>query len=89
MEKTFELELLAREFQHKFAILGANLATKYVESQTTGDIKIPSFMVEQQKMQYVTDTIHSFLSKGIFDEEYEKAWEEVKDKIPDNYSTLM
>ena len=89
METTFELELLAREFQHKYAILGANLAMKYVESQTTGDIKIPSFIVEQQKMQYVSDTIHSYMAKGTFNEEYEKAWEEVKDKIPDNYSTLL
>ena len=89
MEKTFELELLAREFQHKYAILGAHLALQYQEQQTSGDVKIPDYMVEQQKMKYVSDTIHDYMSKGIFDEEYEKAYESIKDKLPDNYSTLM
>lgn len=89
METTFEKELLAREFQHRFAILGADLAQQYVKEQTTGDVVIPAFMVEQQKMQYVTNTIHEYLEKGTFESEYEKAWDKIKDVIPDNYSTLM
>ena len=87
--ETLEQELLLREFQHRYAILGAQLAEDYMKQQTTGSIKIPTFMVEQQKMQYVSDTIQKYMEKGTFNEEYEKAWESVKERIPDNYSTLL
>lgn len=87
--ETLEQELLLREFQHRYAILGAQLAEDYVKQQTTGSTKIPTFIVEQQKMQYVSDTIQKYMEKGTFNEEYEKAWESIKNKIPDSYSTLM
>ena len=51
--ETLEQELLLREFQHRYTILGAQLAEDYVKQQTTGSTKIPTFIVEQQKMQYV------------------------------------
>ena len=89
METTFEKELLAREFQHKYAILGADIALKYQEQQTSGAVKLPEFIVEQQKIQHVANTIQEYLAEGKFDSEYEKAWENIKDKLPDNYSTLM
>lgn len=84
-----EQELMLREFQHKYAILGAQLAEDYMKEQTTGEVKLPVFMAEQQKMQYVSDTIQEYMAKGTFNDEYMKAWEKVKDRIPDNYSTLM
>ena len=89
MEVTFELELLAREFQHKYAILGADIAMQYKATQTTGAVKLPEFIVEQQSLKHVSDTIHEYKEKGTFDAEYEKAWEKIKDRIPDNYSTLL
>lgn len=46
-------------------------------------------MAEQQKMQYVSDTIQKYMEKGTFNDEYMKAWEKVKNRIPDNYSTLL
>ena len=87
--ETLEQELLLREFQHRYTILGAQLAEDYVKQQTTSSTKIPTFIVEQQKMQYVSDTIQKYMEKGTFNEEYEKAWESIKNKIPDNYSTLL
>ena len=87
--ETLEQELLLREFQHRYAILGAQLAEDYMKQQTTGSVKIPTFIAEQQKMQYVSDTIQKYMEKGTFNEEYEVAWERIKNKIPDNYSTLM
>lgn len=84
-----EQELLLREFQHKYAILGAQLAEDYMKEQTTGEVQLPVFMAEQQKMQYVSDTIQEYMAKGTFNDEYMKAWENLKDRIPDNYSTLL
>lgn len=87
--ETIEQELMLREFQHKYAILGAQLAEDYMKEQTTGEVQLPVFMAEQQKMQYVSDTIQKYMAKGTFNDEYMKAWENLKDRIPDNYSTLM
>jgi hypothetical protein len=87
--ETLEQELLLRTFQHRYTILGAQLAEDYMKQQTTGSIKIPTFIAEQQKMQYVSDTIQKYMEKGTFNEEYEKAWENIKERIPDNYSTLL
>lgn len=87
--ETIEQELMLREFQHKYSILGAQLAEDYMKEQTTGEVQLPVFMAEQQKMQYVSDTIQEYMAKGTFNEEYMKAWENLKDRIPDNYSTLM
>lgn len=87
--QTIEQELMLREFQHKYSILGAQLAEDYMREQTTGEVQLPVFMAEQQKMQYVSDTIQEYMAKGTFNDEYMKAWENLKDRIPDNYSTLM
>lgn len=82
----FEQELMLREFQHKYAILGAQLAEDYMKEQTTGEVQLPVFIAEQQKMQYVSDTIQEYMAKGTFNDEYMKAWENLKDRIPDNYT---
>lgn len=87
--QTIEQELMLREFQHKYAILGAQLAEDYMKEQTTGEVQLPVFMAEQQKMQYVSDTIQKYRANGTFNDEYMKAWENLKDRIPDNYSTLL
>ena len=84
--ETFERELLAREFQHKYSILGAKLMIDYKKQQLKGDIKIPEFMIEQQGMIYVSNTIQKYMAEGSFISEYEKAWESIKDRIPDNYT---
>lgn len=87
--ETLEQELLLRIFQHRYAILGTQLAEDYIKQQTTGSIKIPTCIAEQQKMQYVSDTIQKYMEKGMFNEEYEIAWERIKNRIPDSYSALM
>ena len=86
METTFERDLLARTFQHQYSILGAKLVLDYKKQQSQGDIQIPAFMIEQQAMIYASNTIQQYMANGSFKEEYEKAWESIKDRIPDNYT---
>lgn len=72
METTLELSMLARIFQHKYAIIGA-------------------YLMEKNKAQIdsVPNTIHEYLENGLFDTKYLEAYEAIKDRIPDNYSTCM
>lgn len=89
METTFEKELLAREFQHKVIVLGAYITREYIREQTSGDIKLPEFMIEQQSSDFTMKQIHRHLTDGTFDKEYQKAWENIKNDLPDNYSACM
>lgn len=86
MEFTLTQELFAREYAHKFSILGAYLIETEVKTQTSGDVNLPKFMAEEQALKHVTDTIQVYLSKGVFEEEYEKAWECLKDRLPDGFN---
>lgn len=81
-------ELKIRKYKHQFAILGAKIYLDFMKEQTTG-ISIPTFMLKEQAMQHVTDTMHEYLQDGVFVQEYEKAYESLKDRLPDNYSTLL
>lgn len=86
MELTFEQELFAREYAHKFCIVGAYIIEEYVKEQTTGDIKIPKFIAEEQAVKTVTDKIQEHLAKGTFEETYAKAWESLKDRLPNDFN---
>ena len=86
--QTIEQELLLREFQHKVVIIGAKIAQDYIKEQTNG-VGIPHFIAEQQAIAIVPKTIHSYLVNGTLNHEYEKAWEELKEQIPDNYSSCI
>ena len=83
-----ELELKARMFQHKVAITSAKLVEDYKESQR-GEINLPEFMTNEQAVEYAMKRVQEFLSKGTLNEEYERAYESLKDKLPENYSTLL
>ena len=83
-----ETELKLRMLQHRYAILGAKLHEDFMKQQTTG-VSIPTFMAKEQAMQYVSDTIAEYMKDGVFIQEYEKAYESLKDRLPDNYSTLL
>ena len=86
--ETLEQELMLREFQHKVTIIGTKIVQDYIKEQTSG-VGIPNFIAEQQAITIVPKTIHSYLVNGTFNYEYEKAWEEVKEQIPDNYSSCI
>lgn len=86
MNMTEQQELVAREYAHKFAIVGAYLIDREVAHQTSGEITIPKAIAEEQAMKTVTDKIQQFLAEGIFDEMYQIAWEYLKDKLPEHFS---
>ena len=89
MELLFEQELKLRIFQHKTTMLMTDLANQYIASQTQGEINIPTFMTQEQAVQIASAKVQDIMAQGKLDEEYNKAWETLKDKIPDNYSTLL
>lgn len=88
LQLPIETELKLRMLQHRYAILGAKLHEDFMKQQTNG-ISIPEFMLGQQAMDYVSKKISEYMQDGVFIKEYEKAYESLKDRLPDNYSTLL
>lgn len=89
MELLFEQELKLRIFQHKTTMLMTELANQYIKEQSTGEVNIPIFMTQEQAVQIASAKVQDIMAQGKLDEEYSKAWETLKDRIPDNYSTLL
>ena len=87
MELTFTQELVAIEYAHKFAIVGAYLIDREVTHQTSGEITIPKVIAEEQAMKTVTDKIQQFLADGSFEDMYNIAWEYLKDRLPDGFNS--
>ena len=85
MEFTLGQELFAREYAHKFALIGAYIIEEEVKKQTTGEVNIPIFIAEEQALKTVTDKIQEYLAKGTFEQVYEQAWESLKDRLPDDF----
>ena len=88
-ELTVEKELLARIFAHKTTLLMTKIANEYVKEQTKGTIQIPLFQLQEQAVEIANKQVQNYLLAGKLDEEYNNAWENIKEVIPDNYSILM
>ena len=86
MELSFEQELFAREYAHKFSIIGAWIIEEEVKKQTEGEISVPQFIAEQQALKTVTDKVQECLANGTFEEVYNTAWESLKDRLPDDFT---
>ena len=84
-----EEELKARIYQHKITMLMTDIANKYIAEQSKGDIQIPLFQLQEQAVEVANKTVQSIVLNGKFEEKYLEAWENVKNTIPDNYSTLL
>ena len=89
MELLFEQELKLRIFQHKTTMLMTELANQYIKEQSTGEVSIPAFMTQEQAVQIASAKVQDIMAQGKLDEEYNTAWENLKNVIPDNYSTLL
>ena len=76
-----EQELNLRMWQHKWTILGAKLTMDYRALNTD--------FTPESVSDYVTEQIHEYMNNGEFETQYQKAYEDIKDKLPDNYSTLL
>ena len=89
MDMTVEQEFMLRATNHKLTMLGFCISEDYIKEQTTGDVTIPEFIVKQQAPMVAREKVERILLSGKLNEEYEKAWDRVKDIIPDNYCSLI
>ena len=89
MEKTLEKELKARVFMHKVAIVKSVIANKYIQEELEkGGITIALPCLEKNAVEHANKVLTDIITKGGLDEAYEKAWEVVADRIPDNFSIM-
>ena len=77
---TIEQELVARIFMHKVAITGSVLVREYLDKQEG----IPEFLIRDKASDYSQEIIQNALSNGTFDTLYNRAWNEVKDILPEH-----
>lgn len=89
MEMTLEQEFLLRVTGHKLSLLSAVLEKEYVEENLKGDVTIPEFIVKEQAPLVAKQEVAQIFLDGKLDEEYNKAWEKVKDVIPDNFGIFI
>ena len=90
MESLFvEEELKTRIWQHKVCLTMAEIANRYIEEQNKGDIKIPVALLQRQAVGLANRAVAEYIAQGKLDEAYGEAWNKLKDKLPDNYSTLL
>ena len=90
MESLFvEQELKTRIWQHKVCLTMAEIANRYIEEQNKGDIKIPRTILQQQAVELANKAVAGYIAQGKLEEAYSEAWNKLKDKLPDNYSTLL
>ena len=84
-----EQELQARIFLHKVAIVKSTVAHAYITSEKArGGIMLADPSLEDNAMEFADAIVQELLEKGELDNVYDKAWEEIKYYIPDNYSII-
>ena len=89
MEMTVEQEFMLRATNHKLTMLGYKISQDYIKSQTEGNNTIPEFMAREQALKVSQEEVAKILLSGKLNQEYEKAWELIKEVIPDNYSCTL
>ena len=84
-----EQELQARIFLHKVVIVKSTVAHAYITSEKArGGIMLADPSLEDNAMEFAGTVIQELLEKGELDNAYDRAWEEIKNHIPDNYCIL-
>ena len=84
-----EQELQARIFLHKVAIVKSTLAHVYITSEKArGGIMLAEPCLEDNALEFADAIVQKLLEKGELDNAYDRAWEEVKNYIPDNYCII-
>ena len=89
MELTLEKELVARVFLHKVAIVKSAIANNYIKEEVKrGGIMLSQPCLEQNALDYADNVVQGILSVGSLNEAYDKAWEVVSTRMPDNFSIM-
>ena len=81
-EITLEQELTARVFVHKFAIASGVLIREYMQKNSEME------KLEELAEEYANDIVQKSLENGTFDDLYNKAWESVKDVMPEHTKVM-
>ena len=86
---TLEQELRVRVFLHKIAIVKSALANTYIaEELNKGGITLSLPCIEKNALDFSDNIVAKILSKGDLDEAYNKAWEVMGDRIPDDFTIM-
>lgn len=84
-----EKELQARIFLHKVTIVKSVVACSYIAGEKAkGGIMLSEPNLEHNALEFADMTINNVLQRGMLNKAYEKAWDIVKDGMPDNYSIM-
>ena len=90
MEKTLEQEFMERVFIHQTAILGGALMNDYIERETkeqsNSEINLPEFMIKAKADKWSNKVMAEALQNGTFKVLYEKAWADIAEDLPENFS---
>ena len=85
LQMTAGQELFARAYAHKVSIVGAYEMEKYIQSQCSGEVKIPEFMAQNTILNKVMEIIHGYIERGILEEKYAEAYEAIGERLPDSF----
>ena len=85
LQLTETQELFLRAWAHKVSIVSAYEMEKYIQSQCTGEVKIPEFMAQDTILNKVMEIIHGYIENGTLEERYAEAYEAIGDRLPDNF----
>ena len=89
MELTLEKELVARVFLHKVAIVRSALVNTYIAHELDkGGITLALPCIEKNALNYSDEVISKILAIGTLDEAYDKAWELIKEHMPDDFCIM-
>ena len=89
MEPTLEQEFIARVLIHQTAVLGGYYAKEYLDKHSSSiGANLPEFILMEQAEHYSNRLLQKALCEGTFCELYEKAWDTVKDRIPEHLNAL-
>lgn len=88
-EMTIEKEFQARVFFHQTTILGGYLMNEYINNEKAkGGIQLPDFILAQEADKATGRQIQRALEDGTFKTLYEKAWNSIKQDIPEYLKLL-
>jgi hypothetical protein len=81
---TLEQELTARIMVHKMSIAGGVLMQDYMKSNyTAGGVNLPDSTLTDMADEYSEQVMKKAMENGTFNELYEKAWDKIKNTIPE------
>ena len=83
-----QAELLARQFVHKFSILGAYLQKKYMTEHLLNNPFISNAELKEKAEKHSMELIQKYMEEGSFNDHYEVAYGILASTMPDDLNVL-